>query len=247
MKFLVFRLYGPLAAWGEVAVGEQRHSHAHPSRSAVLGLVAAASGVRRDQESELARIGEDYGFSVMVEASGEWLRDYHTAQVPPAKGKVRYHTRRDELRSPDLYTILSQRDYRTDACYSVALWCQHDSPKFSVEDIRRDLLKPRLPLYLGRKSCPLALPLNPMVINTDSLVSAFEKYHLSQPKEDGDMLNGLSFSSAVNYYWESLPKGVTDGISVQQIRRRRDKVLSRKRWQFGEREEYMGVENKGES
>nr|WP_284509571.1 CRISPR-associated protein Cas5 [Salinivibrio costicola] len=45
--YLVFRLYGPLASWGEPAVGGDRPTSAYPSRSAVLGLLGAALGIKR--------------------------------------------------------------------------------------------------------------------------------------------------------------------------------------------------------
>ena len=50
MECLLFRLYGPLASWGEIAVGESRHTAVYPSKSALLGLLAASLGIRRDEE-----------------------------------------------------------------------------------------------------------------------------------------------------------------------------------------------------
>ena len=48
MDFLVFQLQAPLAAWGDIAVGECRPTMAYPGQSALLGLLAAALGVRRE-------------------------------------------------------------------------------------------------------------------------------------------------------------------------------------------------------
>ena len=50
MEYLLFRLYGPLASWGEIAVGESRHTAAYPGKAALIGLLAAALGIRRDEE-----------------------------------------------------------------------------------------------------------------------------------------------------------------------------------------------------
>ncbi|PAP57596.1 type I-E CRISPR-associated protein Cas5/CasD, partial [Salmonella enterica subsp. enterica serovar Braenderup] len=50
-QYLVFQLHGPMASWGVDAPGEVRHSQAQPSRSALLGLLAAALGIRRDEEA----------------------------------------------------------------------------------------------------------------------------------------------------------------------------------------------------
>ena len=51
MDILVFRLYGPMASWGEIAVGENRHTANYPSKSALLGLLGAALGIERDDEA----------------------------------------------------------------------------------------------------------------------------------------------------------------------------------------------------
>ena len=49
-EYLLFRLYGSMASWGDIAVGEFRPTFDHPSKSAVMGLIAAAMGIRRDEE-----------------------------------------------------------------------------------------------------------------------------------------------------------------------------------------------------
>jgi CRISPR system Cascade subunit CasD len=55
-QYLVFQLHGPMASWGVDAPGEVRHSHELPSRSALLGLLAAALGIRREEEQRLKRL-----------------------------------------------------------------------------------------------------------------------------------------------------------------------------------------------
>ena len=49
--FLVFQLYGALASWGDIAVGEYRPSQGHPSKSAITGLLAAALGIEREDDA----------------------------------------------------------------------------------------------------------------------------------------------------------------------------------------------------
>ncbi len=49
-EYLVFRLYAPLASWGEAAVGESRPTATYPGRGAIIGLLGAALGVRRDDD-----------------------------------------------------------------------------------------------------------------------------------------------------------------------------------------------------
>ncbi|MDD5036069.1 MAG: type I-E CRISPR-associated protein Cas5/CasD, partial [Methylococcaceae bacterium] len=96
-EFLVFRLYGPLASWGDIAVGEQRPTTPHPSKSAILGLVAAALGIRRDENKRHQDLAAGYGYAVRVDAPGVLLRDYHTTQIPDSTKFLKYsHSRRDE-------------------------------------------------------------------------------------------------------------------------------------------------------
>jgi CRISPR system Cascade subunit CasD len=92
-EYLLFRLYGLMASWGEIAVGESRHSATYPSRSALLGLLGAALGLRRDEDAAQRALIEGYRFAVKVESAGSPLRDYHTVQTPPAKKSVVYRTR----------------------------------------------------------------------------------------------------------------------------------------------------------
>src|SRR5689334_9356211 len=83
--FLCFRLHGPLASWGDIAVGERRPSAPHVSRSAVLGLIAAALGIRRDDSDAWGELDRSVGFASRTDAPGELLVDYHTAQGPDEK------------------------------------------------------------------------------------------------------------------------------------------------------------------
>jgi CRISPR system Cascade subunit CasD len=230
-SYLLFQLYGPLAAWGETAVGEMRPSSAWPGKSAIVGLLGAALGLRREEEVSHRELCECFGMAVCVESTGELLRDYHTTQVPPERRGRVYRTRRDELRSDTLHTILSQRDYRMDALYRVAVWCRSELAPYSLERLRDALRKPVFNLYLGRKSCPPSLPLQPQLTEAESLFAAFE-----QSRFLGDsFLKTVPYAKERLFVWE---KHDTPGLEAMQVFKRRDQVLSRKRWQFSERNEY---------
>ena len=227
--YLLFRLYAPLAAWGDIAVGEVRPSFERPSRSAVLGLVAAALGIRRDREDELRALDDAYGYAVAVQAQGVPLRDYHTVQRPPQRKGAAYGSRRAELSAlprDALATTLSYRDYWQDAVYVACLWTRRDDPPHTLEQLAAALKRPCFALYLGRKSCPPALPLAPRVVEADDVAQALRSADFPEgiwlPKIDG----------FVTVYSEQHPGG-----DCQQLRRR-DRMLSRRRWQFAEREEY---------
>ena len=124
---------------------------------------AAALGIELRDEAADATLQEGYGVAVRVETEGALLQDYHTAQVPPAKKGKRWPTRRAELAEPRLETILSLREYRTDARHTVAFWTAHNPPQ-PLAALAEALRRPRFTLYLGRKACPLGLPSAPPVL-----------------------------------------------------------------------------------
>lgn len=240
--YLIFRLYGPMAAWGDIAVGEVRPSFAHPSKSAVLGLIAAALGISRDEESQHRQLADGYGFAVRVDRIGTPLSDYHTAQVPPSgasRNRRDFVTRRDEIvtvQREKLKTILSRRDYRMDALSTIVLW-QKGSAPHSLSSLAEKLKDPVYTLYLGRKSCPLGLPLEPQIVSAKTIVEALGKVKFMD-LEEMRQLNHLAEDFQPMLYWE---EGADAGMPEQQTFKRRDVPLSRIRWQFDTRREYYAT------
>jgi len=159
-EFLTFAIAAPLAAMGEIAVGERRGTWDRPARSAMLGLVAACLGLARDDEAAHAALETGYGLALRRQGIGPLLADYHTVQVPPRQRGRRFATRAEELAAGPLETILSRRDYHTDTLVLVALWPRPEV-RWGLEEIASALRAPRYTPYFGRKSCPLMLPLSP--------------------------------------------------------------------------------------
>jgi len=230
-EYLIFRLYGSMAAWGDIAVGDTRLSHTHPTKSAVIGLIAGALGITRDDEEAHNRMSKGYGFAVRMDDAGVHLTDYHTIQVPPSRKGKRYNTRRDELslKRHEFGTILSRRDYRMDPMYHVAIWAK-DAPPYTLAEISDRLDSPEYIPYLGRKSCPLALPMEPQVVEAESIVNAFGKANFADLN-----LFDIRPGKTASLFWED---GAEAGVEAQQTFTRRDLPLSRGRWQFGVREEH---------
>jgi len=246
-EFLVFSLYGAMASWGDVAVGDFRPTHDHPTRSAIFGLVAAALGIRRDEEEKLAALSDGYNIGIRLDSPGTLLRDYHTAQVPRSGTKRamrEYPTRRDELKAPvHISTILSTREYYCDAASTIYLWDRTEDVPYSLEHLRDALNAPTFVLYLGRKACPLALPLNARVVRGESLAEVFASVPfpgeaLLKPLVQLNRKQLAQPDRMVRVYWE----GDEDtGIQAVHSGSRHDEPLSRKRWQFGDRIEHYGV------
>lgn len=234
MNYLIFQLQAPLSAWGETAVGEYRPSANYPSESALIGLLGAALGIDRSDEEQHHILRDELFFAIGVQSAGRLLRDYQTAQVP---GRVSlknrpHHTRRDELDMPkeDLNTILSTRDYRQDAACLVAVQAKSDA-SLSLADLAQAIQQPKFVLYIGRKACPPSLPLWPQVIEADNVLQAMEAYRGMLAERTGE-----SVASVERLTWGA---GINAGLQHDLKLVRKDRLLSRMRWQFGDRQEFV--------
>ncbi len=238
--FLLFSLWAPLAAFGDIAVGERRTGLERPGKSAVLGLVAAALGIDRTDEAAHRALHDGYGFAVRVDAPGTLLTDYHTAQVPPARRGRRWATRRAELAEPELDTVLSWREYRTDVRFTIALWPRQGAP-YPPAALAEALGRPAYTLYLGRKACPLGAPPAALIAEAPTLSQALAAYdrhwqprieplQRSRPKAVADPAVHADLASDLD---------LGPGLEVHQRRMRRDDPVSRRRWQFRLREEQV--------
>ncbi|SHE65705.1 CRISPR system Cascade subunit CasD [Alkalibacter saccharofermentans DSM 14828] len=127
MSTLLMRLAGPLQSWGVESKFEKRGTDRAPSKSGIIGMIAAAMGRRRSETIEDLL---ELKFGVRVDQEGVLLKDYQTV-----KGEKPYVT---------------NRYYLSDAIFLVGL----EGNINLLEKIDTALLKPAFPLYLGRRSCP---------------------------------------------------------------------------------------------
>jgi CRISPR system Cascade subunit CasD len=247
MRFLLFTLYGPMASWGKDVVGDDRGTWTAPSKSAMIGLLGAALGIRRtDKQID----PQDYGLAVMVRSSGIILTDFHTVQIPRTvrvnKEIKAYPTRRAEIEAfvgdDKVNPIVSRRDYLCDALFIVGLWKVGETGR-SLEELQAALLRPAFTLYLGRKSCPLGLPLGPVIMESPTLKEAFETTDLKFDKIIGlpsksehvarPIFEKFLQNSDVEVFWDQLEDS---GYVPEQVVSFRDVPVNRKSWTFRERD-----------
>ncbi|MDQ0507379.1 type I-E CRISPR-associated protein Cas5/CasD [Xanthobacter agilis] len=166
-EYLVFTLCAGMAAMGDLAGHERRGTLTWPGRSAVLGLVAAAAGTRRDDTQGLARL-EQLRVAVGVIDDGVPLRDYHTVETIPTAAAKRPDSRPVAILAAGraTNTAITLRDYRVGVAYAVALW---GAP---LDGLAEALTRPVFALYLGRKSCPLSAPPAPRRVDAAGPVMA---------------------------------------------------------------------------
>lgn len=154
---LALLLDGPMQSWGHASRFERRTTELHPTRSGVLGLIAAALGVDKHapgEQGQLARLEPLRITTVKLDKrstrGGELpiqrLEDYHTVTgIRRASGKV----------DPDA-TVQTYRHYLLDARFGVLL----DGPAALLEEIAVALRNPKWGVWLGRKCC---LPASPVL------------------------------------------------------------------------------------
>ena len=76
MATLLLRLAAPIQAWGAEAKFETRRTLGYPTKSGVIGMLAAALGYSREESPEHLN---GLHFGIRIDREGIYLRDYHTA------------------------------------------------------------------------------------------------------------------------------------------------------------------------
>ena len=131
MPVLLLRLAGPLQSWGSASRFARRATDPQPTKSGVIGLVAAALGFAR--EDSLAEF-DGLRFGVRTDQPGRLIDDFQTARTLDG----------DSL-------PLSRRFYLSDAVFLAGL---ESGDRVQLERFRAAIAAPRYPLFLGRRSCP---------------------------------------------------------------------------------------------
>lgn len=244
--FLLASLYAPMASWGDITVGERRTSWDRPSRSAILGLVAAALGIEREDQDGHDALDHGYGVAVRVDAPGRVMVDYHTAQTISQTEikRAQPRTRRDIIRHGErhhkLETILSWREARVDAAYTLALWAR-EGARWPLEALAEALRAPVFTLYAGRKAHPLVWPLLPEVAEAETLADALQMRPLLGCKVVARWLRMKRrlprAAASVSCDYES---AFPHGLDGPRLEIRRDAAPQRTRWQFAERRVLTG-------
>lgn len=128
MSTLLLRFAAPLQSWGLDAKFERRGTELIPTKSGVIGLVAAALGRKRDKSLKDL---EELIFGVRVDQPGVLLRDYHTAKSAKS-------------------SYVTNRYYLSDAVFLVGL----EGGEELLNEVANAVCFPVFPLFLGRRSCP---------------------------------------------------------------------------------------------
>lgn len=129
MAVLLLRLAGPMQAWGDSSRFNHRGTRCEPTKSGVIGLLAAATGRRRTEPIEdLAALR----FGVRTDQVGRVERDFQT--------EIDWRNHKSQS--------LTYRDYLSDAVFVAAI----EGPSELLQSLAEAIRKPAFPLYLGRRA-----------------------------------------------------------------------------------------------
>ncbi|MFC5820963.1 type I-E CRISPR-associated protein Cas5/CasD [Nonomuraea harbinensis] len=149
MSVLLMQLAGPLQSWGASSRFSRRSTEAAPTKSGVIGLLAAALGRQRtDDLADLAALR----FGVRADQRGVLLRDFQTAH---------------HFVTGDAQPI-SDRYYLADAVFVAGV----EGDAGLIDDLQAALRCPAFLPYLGRRSCPPARPVELRVDHEHTLEQA---------------------------------------------------------------------------
>lgn len=177
-QILILRLEGVLQSWGTRSRWNSRDSGLFPSKSGVVGLLSCALGYPRD-DTRIHRLQQALSMAVRADKPGRVITDYqtitrYTGNLIAATGRNRTMPSKPN-EAPD--TIISEREYLQDACFTVFLSGAGNILNICAEA----LLSPHWQLYLGRKSCPPTAPIYADISDEyASLEDAAEHYPLRE-------------------------------------------------------------------
>lgn len=161
---LALLLDGPMQSWGFTSRFTRRTTALFPTKSGIIGLIAAALGVNKFEASESTEIAQLAALQCTIvklpkQRNGQAspilrLADYHTIGGGYDKGT-------DAMKKPraasgkGLETILSERHYLLDARFGILL----EGDRSRLEALAAALRNPKWGVWLGRKCCIPASPL----------------------------------------------------------------------------------------
>lgn len=146
-SLLVLRLEGVLQSWGEGTKWDARDSASMPTKSGIVGLLACAMGLERE-DPDIAALSDSISVTVRADRRGKKIEDFQTITGNPlrnAEGKPR---------SGNNNTVISKRTYLQDASFLVVIatsqaW--HDRVVMALKN-------PKWSVCLGRRSCVPSRP-----------------------------------------------------------------------------------------
>lgn len=209
MKTILLKFGGPMQSWGTSSHFETRNTDYYPSKSAVIGVIAASFGYSRDEDEKIRKLNE-LDFAVRVDQVGLLRKDYHIASKYKNNGSIEKN-------------YVTNRYYLEDAIFVVAISSENEK---WIEEIYAAIKNPYFQPFMGRRSCPVQPDFVIDMVETGAIEAL---QNLEWQASDWYKKRNGNYVADIYADKDLLPEG---GISI-----RNDRVnsFSRKERKFGPR------------
>jgi len=176
---LALLLDGPMQSWGHASRFERRTTALHPTRSAIIGLIAAALGIDKYAPNETDQLSRFSNLRITVitlprrsrregDLPMQRLEDYHTVgsaydENDPWERQMLNHNTEGKIKKTNgvCIPVVSQRHYLLDARFGVLM----EGSAELLNEIAAAVRNPKWGVWLGRKCC---LPASPVLVGVKS-------------------------------------------------------------------------------
>ena len=194
---LAFLIDAPLQSWGASSKFQRRETEGWPTKSALIGVLAAALGIDKHAPDEAARIAS---LAALCFSVFRWpktvpvtrLADFHTIgggydKTSPVE---KLHIPCKAGDGSPFGTVITRRTYLTDARF-IALF---QGDQATLEAASAALLDPVWGVWFGRKTCIPAEPLSPVIADSPREALATLMQRLGTDPSDIPQLEGMTES-----------------------------------------------------
>jgi len=210
MPALAFYIDAPLQSWGASSKFQYRETNAFPTKSALVGIIAAALGIDKHSPTETAALQPITDLKMTVvridkeQHAPARLTDFHTvgAGYTPLNGRdssswnamMCNHKASGGVKktngTPD--GVITRRSYLTDARF-VALF---SGDQTVLDQVQAALTDPTWGIWFGRKTCLPATPLSPQIEKSEQ--AAFDALLKFLPEHNPAPLEQFEYQTEID-------------------------------------------------
>lgn len=189
--FLVLKLQAPLMSFGAVIVDNFGYTSDMPGLSTITGLIGNALGYYHGDIEKLHLLQKNIEIGVRCIKRGQQITDYQTVDFSqshlPIKGWTTYGRLDQRKGGPDSKsgTHIRYRDYWADSAFLVVITIKNDTD-VSLTDIKKALINPARPLFIGRKTCLPTAPIFYKELQSPSIKQALLDLNSDLFTQDSD-------------------------------------------------------------
>lgn len=191
---LAFVLDAPLQSWGNSSRFQRRETGSWPTKSGVIGLLAAALGIDKYAADEAERLAplaalRFHCYRWDKRSPIQRLNDFHTVGGGYEKNDPwqKLCIPRKAGDGSPFGTVITQRSYLADARFLIVL---EGDDHVLLEQCVNALLDPVWGVWLGRKSCIPARPFHPTLATTALGALSALALLLGEPEDAFALLEG---------------------------------------------------------